>query len=43
MYYLIEQTLKPVTEEEFRKSRKARVVVVNRKEWEKEKKELIST
>ncbi|MBO4919788.1 MAG: hypothetical protein J5365_06485, partial [Erysipelotrichaceae bacterium] len=40
MYYLIEQTLRPVSEEEYRKSRKARVTVLNRKEWEKKKKDL---
>ena len=40
MYYLIEQTLRPVTEEEYRKSRKARVAVLNKEEWEKEKKDL---
>ena len=40
MYYLIEQTLRPVSEEEYKKSRKARVTVLNRKEWEKKKKDL---
>ena len=40
MYYLIEQTLSPVTKAEYRKSRKARVAVLSRKEWEKEKKDL---
>ncbi|MBQ2657636.1 MAG: hypothetical protein IJF87_03575 [Erysipelotrichaceae bacterium] len=40
MYYLIEQTLTPVTKAEYRKSRKARVAVLSRKEWEKEKKDL---
>ena len=43
MYYLIEQTLRPVSEEEYRKSRKARVVVLNKKEWEKQKKELFGS
>ncbi|MBO4918702.1 MAG: hypothetical protein J5365_00950 [Erysipelotrichaceae bacterium] len=40
MYYLIEQTLRPVSEEEYKKSRKARVAVLNRTEWEKKKKDL---
>ena len=39
MYYLIEQTLKPVTKEEYRKSRKIRIAVLNGKEWAKEKKD----
>ena len=40
MYYLIEQTLRPISEEEYKKSRKARVVVLNKEEWEKQKKDL---
>ena len=40
MYYLIEQTLKEATKTEFKKSRKQYVAVLNRKEWEKEKKDL---
>ena len=40
MYYLIEQTLKPVTKEEYRKSRKIRIAVINGKEWAKEKKDV---
>ncbi|MBQ6478494.1 MAG: hypothetical protein IJI44_03905 [Erysipelotrichaceae bacterium] len=39
MYYLIEETLKQVTEEEYKKSRKVRVAVLDRKEWEKVKNE----
>ncbi len=40
MYYLIEQTLKQATEEEYRKSRKIRIAILNGKEWIKEKKNL---
>ncbi|MBR4461550.1 MAG: hypothetical protein IKS51_03105 [Erysipelotrichaceae bacterium] len=39
MYYLIEQTLKEVGKEEYKKSRKHFVAVFNRKEWETGKEE----
>ena len=37
MYYLIEQTLKEVSKEEYKKSRKHYVAVFDRKQWENEK------
>ncbi len=37
MYYLIEQTLKEVSKEEYKKSRKHSVAVFDRKQWEAEK------
>ena len=40
MYYLIEESLKEVTKEEFEKSRKIRIALLDRKEWKKEKNDL---
>ncbi len=37
MYYLIEQTLKEVSKEEYKKSRKHSVAVFDRKQWEESK------
>lgn len=40
MYYLIEESLKEVTKEEFEKTRKIRIALLDRKEWKKEKNDL---